>query len=154
MKVNERFSNYVKEKWRNAPTLAKALGVSRSYVYQLMNGDAAIGVKPLNKIKEIDPEFDLAYILTGNSEAEFVRESDESYSTKEPKFSLVKKEQEELLVEEESTKHVPVDVVKLMIEDHRNEIKRLESIIDKQYCLNEQQEEIIKLLINDIKKGH
>lgn len=82
--IAERLTNLVKDKGFSSNEFADYCGVSAPNMSGYLNGKRPLGIKIIDKIKEVMPEIDLNWLLYGKSVSDFVNEDAAEYCTKNP----------------------------------------------------------------------
>jgi len=82
--IAERLTNLVKDKGFSANEFAEYCGVSAPNMSGYLNGKRPLGIKIIDKIKEVMPDLDLNWLLYGKSISDFVNEDPAEYCSKNP----------------------------------------------------------------------
>lgn len=89
--VNQRIRELLEIKNIKPNELAEKLGVSRQYVSQLLNRQAAIGSKPIKKLCELWPDVNLDWLMTGNGQkfnpSNYKKKDDQNNDVNDPEVN-------------------------------------------------------------------
>lgn len=82
--IAQRLNNLVKDKGFSANEFAEFCGVSAPNMSGYLNGKRPLGIKIIDKIKEVIPDIDLNWLLYGAEAVDLVNESNTVYCTQNP----------------------------------------------------------------------